>query len=478
MIAGLGSGDPFAFLAGALKIVSVIGKYIEEESEHDREIARQEKAYDRLTSSIEAANKQIERQLKLLAELSGEDWVSGTVEQMTTLDDKMADILASMKEIDVDVMFRNPFSGWFENRDVDTTEWDIEKFIALIERDPSQAISMWNDPFSELATFFTASYFELTDAQRSSLEDLLAQYEEFEDARRELLVALQEELTGTTIDSLVDQITSGFEEGKKSVEDFTSTFEDLMRAAIINSFKRDFLDAQLRTFYEQFYAASENGMTEGDIEDLKETYDEIIAAALEGFEDLQLALGISIKDGTADAIADAIANGFLSGKTSVDDFADYVNQLLKDAVMDVFRQQILGAQISAISASITTALEDQVLTSDERTDITSQVQDVVEANRDLWESLTGALDFDWGTPEPLSGAIERTITEETGTELAGLMRKIADDNRFNRDYNQQSVDHLVGIEANTYNTVEELKLAVTELKLISDNTKPVYTGDL
>jgi hypothetical protein len=163
----------------------------------------------------------------------------------------------------------------------------------------------------------------------------------------------------------------------------------------------------------------------------------------------------------------------------------------------------------------------------------------------------------------LSGAITRTITEDTGTELAGLMRKISDDNRQNMGFNKLTVDelamavdelrniryindlmlktmdqtykglpegaetpsgatvptatvvtannivtrldeaapeilafmktaaadsklemeyskagveNLVAIQINTYQTVEELKIAVRELQNISYNTRPVYSG--
>ena len=55
-------------------------------------------------------------------------------------------------------------------------------------------------------------------------------------------------------------------------------------------------------------------------------------------------------------------------------------------------------------------------------------------------------------PSTVSATIQKQITEDTGTELAGLMRKISDDNRQNRDYNKQ--------------TVEQLFLTVAELKNI------------
>jgi len=58
------------------------------------------------------------------------------------------------------------------------------------------------------------------------------------------------------------------------------------------------------------------------------------------------------------------------------------------------------------------------------------------------------------------------------------MRKISDDNRMNRDYNKLSVDRLVGIEANTWQTVAELQKYLPQLITIAENTGTVYVNDL
>jgi hypothetical protein len=47
---------------------------------------------------------------------------------------------------------------------------------------------------------------------------------------------------------------------------------------------------------------------------------------------------------------------------------------------------------------------------------------------------------------------------------------------MSRDYLKIGTEHLSEIDRNTYQTVEELKNAVVELKAINSNTKPVYSG--
>ena len=122
------------------------------------------------------------------------------------------------------------------------------------------------------------------------------------------------------------------------------------------------------------------------------------------------------------------------------------------------------------------------LTDAEKADLKAQWDKIIaegEANRQAAYAAAGINpDANIGSPQALSGQIAQNITEDTGSELAGLMRRIADDNGFNKDYNKQSVDHLVGIEANTAETVNQLKEAVIHLYNISENTKPVYAKDL
>jgi len=183
---------------------------------------------------------------------------------------------------------------------------------------------------------------------------------------------------------------------------------------------------------------------------------------------------------TETGIADSIAAGFREGKTSVDDFATYMNDILVDAVMNAFQARILGEQITGLTNFISESIgDDGSLSEAEVAKIQEWYQAIAESSKEVWDQLTGALDLGGiGEPGALSGGIQRQITEETGSELAGLMRKISDDNRQNRDYNKLTVDRLTNIEAYSYESMESLKTAVLELKAINSNTKPVYAGDL
>lgn len=178
-------------------------------------------------------------------------------------------------------------------------------------------------------------------------------------------------------------------------------------------------------------------------------------------------------------VADSLRKGFEDGKRSAADFAETFNGFMTTAINAALEE----ASKPEIAAWYKKLAEDMQsaggLDTSEVADLKASWEKIVadnQATREAAYKVAGiSPNANIGTPAGLSGGIQRQITEETGTELAGLMRKIADDNRQNRDYNKLSVDHLINIEANTYNTVEELKLAVVELQGINKNTTKQYT---
>jgi hypothetical protein len=181
---------------------------------------------------------------------------------------------------------------------------------------------------------------------------------------------------------------------------------------------------------------------------------------------------------TENTIADVIAEGFQDGKTSVDDFADYMNEALVSAVMEVFKSNMLGDSMTELQEYISQALSDKILTTEEKQTIDQRIKALADSNKELWDNLTQGLDLGAESPEGLAGGIRRQITEETGSELAGLFRRFADDERQIKDFSKQGIMHLAGIEANTYGTMVECQRYLHHLEDISKNTQPVYSGDL
>jgi len=275
-------------------------------------------------------------------------------------------------------------------------------------------------------------------------------------------------------------------------------------------------------------------------------------------------------------LSNALVDAFTNGTDSAVAFGKVVDNILSNIMAQLVFNAVFGAGLAKLEQAMKDSYDPKSKDFDQSwmDDFTEWAKGAKESIP-LYNDTMRAIQTEAATqgvnlwkPESsggggLSGVIQRQITEETGTELAGLMRMIAEDVRSNRDvnllnadylftvsqntyltvaelqavrgailgiapgekvtpvqiipaeqsalppqtvnpnlpvanlddltvifraikdteklsadYNKAAVDHLVMIEAHTYNTVEELKLAVTELKVISRNTQKEYSGAL
>lgn len=182
---------------------------------------------------------------------------------------------------------------------------------------------------------------------------------------------------------------------------------------------------------------------------------------------------------TENTIADAILGGLEASKDGVRDLADFMSDALMNASMNVLNDKLLKMiAASGLMEYLEEAFtNDGVISQDELDKANKIAQDITDQIKPLYDAAASVLDKVEEKPNSLVGSIKRDVSEESVGELAGLLRKISDDNRMNRDYNKGTVDHLVNIEVNTYNTVENLKLAILELKKISTNTGAKFVGE-
>jgi hypothetical protein len=138
--------------------------------------------------------------------------------------------------------------------------------------------------------------------------------------------------------------------------------------------------------------------------------------------DTKLALE-DLKSGgiTQNAIADAIAQGFEDGKTSVDDFAAYMDEVLKQGILQMFKQDLLDSPLMKDYWNyIKEALSDKVLTPEEKAKIDAMGAELGASMKPAWDLLnqgfTNAAEA--VSQDPLKGSI-KGVTEQTADVLAG-----------------------------------------------------------
>jgi len=228
----------------------------------------------------------------------------------------------------------------------------------------------------------------------------------------------------------------------------------------------------------------DSGLLKDDSEQLLKTwieYQNEIDAANEAIADAVKSLAGEIGSDLAGALKDAWSDG----KDGFKAFKDTVSSGLEDIISELAFNSVFTNSLTKLQDDLTSALTsgsdyNDIMQAYENfysgaDDLVDQYDDIMDANKKAAE----AAGFDWSSSSSsASGLIgsAQSLTEETGGELAGIWRKTSDDTRVIRDYTKEGIDHLVRIEANTYNTVIELQNAVSRLDQIVTNTKPQSTG--
>lgn len=167
-------------------------------------------------------------------------------------------------------------------------------------------------------------------------------------------------------------------------------------------------------------------------------------------EESELALKDLISGGvTENTLADMFTEAFRSGKTSARDFADFTKQIMQDAVLNVFKAQILGPALTEAQGLIGKALGDGILTNEELTNINNLVAGLGERYKNIWDPLAKALGFDQASSEnTMTGAI-KGITSDQASVLGGQVNAIRITQADSNGIMKRQLLHLAKIEDNT-----------------------------
>ncbi|MFY7830140.1 MAG: hypothetical protein ACOVQ4_23595 [Flectobacillus sp.] len=189
---------------------------------------------------------------------------------------------------------------------------------------------------------------------------------------------------------------------------------------------------------------------------------------------------------TVDNLADSLLEMFKQGKTGVQDLADFFQQTMQNAALSIFKNKVLAESMDTFYKEFTKATMDGGLDQSKIANLKLLFDSLVQGANSQFQAIqqiTG-LNLVTGAGAGSSssntsvGIIQRSITEQTASELVGLQRSQYDllkrmlaNGNDNLIAVRQSATYLLEIRDNTANTVTELKNTVTELKEIKKNTK-------
>lgn len=211
---------------------------------------------------------------------------------------------------------------------------------------------------------------------------------------------------------------------------------------------------------------------------------ELTAAVAEdqaAIEDAQNALTDFLTATNEMNIADAISQGFQDGKKSASDFADTFNGFITGAINNALENALMP-DVEAWYQQFAADMKSDGGLSPEEIAAEKIAWDAIiakgKANRDAAYAAAGISPTIGTAAQPGLTGIVRNMSEDTGNELSGLIRSQRDDIRQVRDYTKLGINHLVGIEANTYNTVLELQKLNGKTDTVISKLGSPYTSPL
>src|SRR5690606_7971043 len=164
----------------------------------------------------------------------------------------------------------------------------------------------------------------------------------------------------------IDKVFSGFGDTilnslTKPFDQVGDAFEDTMKKAILSTFRDGVLEKELQEFYQMYADMTEGGasLNAAQVDLLRAKYDEILERGKASIAELEQLTGVALKEiekieevirenltGTSlEGVADSIVNMFSQGKNEAIDFAETFEEVMKKAVLNIFRTNLIAGEL-------------------------------------------------------------------------------------------------------------------------------------
>lgn len=239
LVAGISSGNIFGIFSGVLSVISsIFNLFVQHKSE-----------VPELKKELQEITLELQRQQTILSQSTGETRINEIKKTISLLKEQIAtyeDMIQAEKEA------YGQFLWWTWD---ETDQEKIEQWQSAIEN------------------------------ANAAIYDLNQQYQQI--------------LTGTTPETIANAIAEGFRQGLDSAQVFADTFDDMMKNALIDAFKRAIITRNIEEWYRRFAILSEDGLSAQDINYLSWVYQNIINLAESEWQAIQQIasqLGLQLTD--------------------------------------------------------------------------------------------------------------------------------------------------------------------------------------
>lgn len=174
-----------------------------------------------------------------------------------------------------------------------------------------------------------------------------------------------------------------------------------------------------------------------------------------------------------DEFADALTEAFAQGEDAAEALGKKTKEVLKNAVVEALKRQFLAKGINDAVAYLGDAMKDNVLSDDERATFEAMVNHAGELYRNAMEGVADLIkDVEDTDVDALTGAVQG-MSEETGGLVAGRLNAVIINQGEQVAMLRQLLLYQAAIEANTGNTVSELKEIKAMVNRIANSDNPL-----
>jgi hypothetical protein len=221
------------------------------------------------------------------------------------------------------------------------------------------------------------------------LQEYINGLEEAKQSQKEFTDALNESLTGTTQNKILDSILSGLREGKRGIPDFVDTFSGMMKEAMLESLRLQESE-DVKKFYARYAELAKDGLTADEIRELQEMWEAIVTRAGETYRDMQRVAGMDFSNPAAGADENTLKGAYAkASQESIDLLAGQTGaqRIAVEAILELTRQR---AEQERRAMDSFFALRDlDVRMAEDVRAIREAVGQILSDNRDYHQSIAG-----------------------------------------------------------------------------------------
>ena len=219
------------------------------------------------------------------------------------------------------------------------TNEKLKNYFGAISKSAGQTVDSISDLYSmtpqqleKIRNENAYAWSQINEDIRKNLEGIISSGTDLED----IIKQTKEQALGISFDDLESSFDDWITSADSSMSDLADNFEDYMKKAILGFVKDKYLTKALTSWYDDYYAAIDDGsLTEDEIRDLQKKWDDIADNAKKQYDQAAQAAGIdsgssssSVKTaikGMSESTADILTAQFSAIRLNVADIVVYLS---------------------------------------------------------------------------------------------------------------------------------------------------------